>query len=250
MGRPTAATTDGKSVLLPPHMPRGVSREEAIARYRLLAIEQAERIMRGTAARVPADDALVRDLYLLREAGQVDQAIASANAGLVHALEAARRDALATRPSLQRMTPIEQAVEGLTRDALLNGAPAAPSTPEASVRWAQETAASLRALPGRYRGVPAVDLWGTHHAPKSARQGDARDAKQASGSSANAIALPVGDAQSAIDSPLDDNANVGVTSSPDDNSSDIEPENLPQLPSNADQSGAHDAMLQDRKSVV
>ena len=68
MRRPQLPTTDGTTVLLPPHMPAAMRTDEAIARYRLIATEQAERLVRGTVAFTPFGDPLARDLYLIREA--------------------------------------------------------------------------------------------------------------------------------------------------------------------------------------
>src|SRR4029079_11921958 len=44
------SASDGESLQLPPVVDAASGTEDAIARYRLLAIEQGERVMRGTAA--------------------------------------------------------------------------------------------------------------------------------------------------------------------------------------------------------
>jgi uncharacterized Zn-binding protein involved in type VI secretion len=52
-----------------PAMDAGDGHDAAVAQYRLLAIEQAARIVRGSAAHAPSDaDAAAGDLYNLREA--------------------------------------------------------------------------------------------------------------------------------------------------------------------------------------
>src|SRR3954452_7510037 len=83
-----AASSDGERILLPPRLAEAAG--DALARYQLLAVEQAERLVRGTALLAPADDApLRRDLYLLAESASVDASIARAAPGLVPALRSA-----------------------------------------------------------------------------------------------------------------------------------------------------------------
>ncbi len=245
---PDVATTDGGAVLLPPYMPHGMSPAEAVARYRLLAIEQAERIVRGTGAWMPEEDAVARDLYLLREARAVDHAIMIANAGLAPAIVRARSEALAARPDDSGMTPIEQAVERLTRDALGSDEPSADdvgNSPEASARWAVAKAASLRALPGQYRGVPPVELWGVPRGPRAAAADiDPASIKAANANAANAVPLPIGDVSSASDAPPESNANVGVSDTPSEHVLDIDPDLLPLLPPSSDPAGTQETYVQ------
>ena len=166
-GAELLAASDGERIHLPPSLDAEGGAEAALARYRLLAIEQAERLARGTAAHLPADDPLARDLYLLRESAAVDGAIARAVPGVLPALAAERAAALARRPAPAALTPPEREVEALVR-RLLGGDPAEPPAdlpadggPEDSLAWARETAAWLRAGGERYRGVPPVAAWGT-----------------------------------------------------------------------------------------
>jgi nitric oxide reductase NorD protein len=163
------ASSDGERILLPAVLDAADGAEAALARYRLMAVEHAERLNRGTAALVPADEdrRLERDLYLLAESAAVDAAIARAIPGVVPALAAERAAALARRPALDSLTPAEREVERLTRH-VLSLDPTAPSAdfpidggPEASLAWARETAARLSAAAPRYRGVPPVGAWGT-----------------------------------------------------------------------------------------
>ena len=87
-------TTDGQRIQLPREIV-GADADAALAQYRLMAIEQAERIVRGTTTRVAATATPAeRDLYLLREAEVVDAAIARAVPGLRGTLAAARASAL------------------------------------------------------------------------------------------------------------------------------------------------------------
>lgn len=159
--------SDGEALRLPATVDAGAGDEAAIARYRLLAIEQAERVLRGTAviAAEAADD-LERDLFLLRESVSIDAAIARAMRNIGPTLAAARADALTRRPMMEGFAGAERDVEKLVRQ-VLGAAPDAP--PDAvgvavsareSLEWARATAARLRAPGERYRGLPPVPLWG------------------------------------------------------------------------------------------
>src|SRR5262249_53515369 len=81
---------------------------DARARFRLLAIEQAERLTRGTASAVPRDDALERDLYLLREGIAIDAKIARVMPRMHDSLAEERRAALVRRPHIDGLTPQER----------------------------------------------------------------------------------------------------------------------------------------------
>ncbi|HEY2375619.1 MAG TPA: VWA domain-containing protein [Gemmatimonadaceae bacterium] len=158
--------SDGESLRLPSAMDAASGRDVAIARYRLIAIEQAERVVRGTAtAAARLNDSLERDLFLLRESATIDAAIAHDVRNLVPALVAARADALARRPVLEALAGAERDVEHFVRQ-LLAADPTAPppalssASPEESAAWARETAARLRIVNERYRGVPPVGIWG------------------------------------------------------------------------------------------
>ncbi|MGI9090684.1 MAG: nitric oxide reductase activation protein NorD [Gemmatimonadaceae bacterium] len=173
---------DGHCILLPSELPSELNESAhngvASARFRVLAIEQAERIARGTAAYLPSEGELLeRDLYLLREGAAVDAAISRSIGGMHAAIAKARVEALAHRPSLEKLRPCERGVELLVRrvlsvdptDAVPD--PDAGSTPAESLKWARDTAAALRAnSPDTYRGVAPVAFWGTvsdstsHHA--------------------------------------------------------------------------------------
>ena len=169
------ATNDGQRVLLPHALPTGGDRAAALARYRLLAVEQAERLQRGTALDVPADP-LERDLYLLRESAATDAAILARAPGLAASLAAERAAALASRPPMEKMSAADREVERLVRQALA-GEPLEPHadagasvTPDASRAWARATAERVRRL-GAYLGVPAVPLWGRAPMPLASAEG-------------------------------------------------------------------------------
>ena len=94
--------TDGERIQLPREI-ESTDTETALSEYRVMAIEQAERIARNTVPMAPAGPAgIERDLYLLREGAMIDAAIARAVPGLRGALSTARKRALESRPSLTR----------------------------------------------------------------------------------------------------------------------------------------------------
>ncbi len=158
------AASDGTRVLLPARLE--AEDGDALARYRILAIQQAERLARGTALALPADEPpLVRDLFLLAEGAAVEDAITRSAPGLAQAHAAERAAALARRPPLESLTPAERQVETLVRRVLSEPGAAlaglgAESTPEQSLAWARATAARLASSRAKYRGVPPVDAWG------------------------------------------------------------------------------------------
>jgi nitric oxide reductase NorD protein len=165
-GQPALSSTDGFSIRLPGEL-GAIAPEEAAARYRLLALEQAARAARGTPALVPPDSPLLRDLFLLAEAVAVDRMLARLVPGVVPLLRRARREALAQRGDLLHVTACERAVEELTR-AVLAADPLVPpaavpaaETPAAALAWARRERARVMALSGRYRDVAPVPLWGT-----------------------------------------------------------------------------------------
>lgn len=187
------ASTDGTRIHLPGSLAaRSTDAGEssgpraAIAMYRLLAMEQAARAARGTPAAlrealsdaqsrgVPANLlAAVRDCFHLCEAAAVDRWLTAELPGLTDALRAARRQALAERPALSLLTPRERPIELLLR-ALLETPPhaLAADMPQGgsareSARWALARTEALVPLPGRYRGLPAVVLWGRAEPPAS-----------------------------------------------------------------------------------
>jgi nitric oxide reductase NorD protein len=166
--RRTTPTVEGDTIRLPDVLEAPAGAENAIARYRILAIEQAERIARGTPSHVPATDPLERDLYLVREGMAIDAELMRRHPGLTGSLSAERAAALERRPTLNSLSRQEQNVELLLRDALRADAHVAPATdgepmhaPSDSVAWARETAARIRHLGGRYHGVPPTLHWGT-----------------------------------------------------------------------------------------
>lgn len=162
------ASTDGVRLRLPSVMD-GPAGETAVARYRLLVLEQAARAARGTPAALPAGDLLARDLFLIAEAAAVDRMLAILVPGMLIDIIAGRAEALADRSWIGsvRMSRQETAVERLVV-SLLSLHPLVPpaeiqacASPSDSRRWAGEMANRIRPLSGSYRGVAPVALWGT-----------------------------------------------------------------------------------------
>ena len=135
-------------------------------RYRLLALEQAARVHRGTLSALPPGDELLRDLYLLSESAAVDTLLVRMFPRLAAQIRESRLETARSRPAVRRPSPRELAVEGLLRGLLAADPAVAPApftfapTPKTSRHWADEQRALLLVLPGPYRGMAAVPLWG------------------------------------------------------------------------------------------
>ncbi len=162
------ASSDGARIRLPSHLD-ALPPARIADRYRLLALEQAARIHRGTGAATPTGDALLRDLYLLSEAAAVDATLVRMFPRFGEKLSEARREAARGRPVVRHPSPQELAVERLVQ-VLLAAEPALPPEPfavaatqEVSRRWAEEQRRTLVSLAGPYRGMAPVPLWGTMH---------------------------------------------------------------------------------------
>jgi nitric oxide reductase NorD protein len=157
--------SNATDIELPASLDASAGDAAAIERFRVLAIEQAERLVRGTLAEPPTDP-LERDLFVIAEGASVDRAIVTRAPGLEPALAAARRDELTTRPEGNDLGEMSRAVEARVRRVL--SAPATedvgmptPATLEQSLEWAREEAIRLRAmLPhARYAGIRPIRLW-------------------------------------------------------------------------------------------
>jgi nitric oxide reductase NorD protein len=177
--RRATPTVEGETIRLPETLDAAEGIESAIARYRILAIEQAERIARGTVAHVPSRDPLMRDLYLLREGAAIDAELMRRHPGLAHTLNAERATALERRPMLTTLTKQEMRVELMLRDALAgiesassDTSPGAAPTPSESLAWAHDAAVRIRELGGRYHGLPPTLHWGTVNSAEIVRESD------------------------------------------------------------------------------
>ena len=111
--------TDGHSIWLPASFKCAKTDEWATARFRTLALQQAMRAERGSAANLPAGaPSLECELYLLLEARAADAALARRLPGMADALAALRREALALRPPLAAFPASLRPIEQLARAVL------------------------------------------------------------------------------------------------------------------------------------
>ena len=183
---PATACFHDATIELPVLMNAKAGVSVAIARYRLLAIEQAARIVRGSCALAPSDDETVaRDLFNLREGAQIDATIARQSPPLAALLTEERERALASRKQFGRMSDRERAVEALLSTVLRSEPLDLPremqggESPEASLVWARQAAASIAQLGGSYRSRPPVSIWG---ATLSRNGSGSRDVRASQGS--------------------------------------------------------------------
>lgn len=158
--------TDGERIWLPRVLPAREGERLAVERYRLLAVEQAARVVEGFAGAHPHDaPPIEQDLYRLAEAAALDRRIAQALPGLAGDLRGARTAMAMARPPLERLRAAERAIEQAFRDVLAAD-PALPprrfadvDTPDDARAWARREARDL-GTDRRYRGVTPVILWG------------------------------------------------------------------------------------------
>jgi nitric oxide reductase NorD protein len=168
-----AAGTDGVCIYLPPAIDAASGVEAAFQTYLLLAVEQGVRLARGsTAVVLGIEDPEVRDRFLLADAVAVDDWIAREAGGLVPALRAARRGALARRIGVWPRHARAYTMEAGLRDLLAHdplqpflGVPRCPTAADA-LRWAaaqpqkDRSASAYRGIaPARYWGRPQAAAW-------------------------------------------------------------------------------------------
>ena len=135
--------------------------------YRLLVAEHVARLERGTPGHAPGDPETPEHLlYELCEAVAAEQWLARTLPGLVPDLTAARKGALAERPGLAELRPVERAIEQMVQGVLATPPSAAvpdvplAATPAAARAWAHARCALLPTDGGRCRGLPPVPQWG------------------------------------------------------------------------------------------
>lgn len=161
--------TDGQCIWLPSET--GLA-DTALAmdRFRTMALVQAMRASRGSAACVDlCDSPLVLDIYLLLEAIAADAALARLLRGMSSSLNGLRRAALAARPPLAQFPAARRPLEAWVRDLIAQPCEGpnvhAPihASPEESACIAHLLAAEMvRDLPSAGRlGVPLLfrDGW-------------------------------------------------------------------------------------------
>ena len=132
--REAVPATDGHSLWLPATFGAPEPEPLALDRFRILALRQAMRAARGSAAHAPTDGPpLLRDLYLLLEACAADRALLLLLPGTATVLTTLRHQTLQRRPLLSAFPSLLQPLERLAREVL--------GMPATEALWAQ-------ALPG------------------------------------------------------------------------------------------------------
>jgi nitric oxide reductase NorD protein len=162
--------TDGRCIWLPADT--GLTDGAlALERFRTVALQQAMRVVRGSAAGAGSDATpLVRDVYLLIEAHAADAALAQLLPGMASPLDALRAAALSTRPAMSDFSTGRQPLEAWTRrlmatPSLVPGTDALRSpSPERSRQMAREMANELQrdaSMAGRLGAQPLYKDWWT-----------------------------------------------------------------------------------------
>jgi nitric oxide reductase NorD protein len=156
--------TDGRHVCLPPVLPVTAGGQDALGLYRLLAVEQAARLVRRTPQVFAGiESSGIEDWFLLAEAAAIDCWIAAEVPGLVPALAAARARALERPVGRHHSTP-DATLEREVR-ALLAAHPLTPpfrpgddDSVEDSLAWARRQ--SQRDAGRRQRRLVLPWYWG------------------------------------------------------------------------------------------
>jgi nitric oxide reductase NorD protein len=155
---------DGVRIYLPPALAVEHSSDEALRTYLLLAVQQAARIARASAAAAFAiEDGELRDRFLLADAAAVDNWIVRHVPGLTPALRTARSDDAKRRgawPAGARERAVEERVREFlaAEPAVGRAAEFGAGTPSDALAWAQRTSRRVDGV--RYRGIPPVAYWG------------------------------------------------------------------------------------------
>ena len=162
--------TDGTSIWLPAETGL-IDEARALERFRTVAMQQAMRVVRGSAAGVGRDATpLEQALYLLIEAHAADAELVQLLPGLAAPLNALRAAALATRPALSTFAAARQPLEAWARRLMATpvlplsaDAHCSPS-PAASRDKARDVANALRRdapAAGRPANQPLFRDWWT-----------------------------------------------------------------------------------------
>ena len=161
----TAADTD---IGLPPHLDASAGLDDAIARYRLLALAQAARLARRDAS-TPPDDLLARDLHRLAESAAAERELVERVPSIAAPLAVLRFAELAGRRRTSGLSHTERRVEAMLAALLASPPDQIPSsiptcaTPSESRAWASVTADAIRRESGGrspYRPRNPMSLWG------------------------------------------------------------------------------------------
>lgn len=141
--------TDGVCIWLPSDTGM-VDSALGMARFRTVALQQAMRASRGSAAHTGTLALpLIRDVYLLLEANAADEALARQLPGFVGALNGLRQAALACRPPMTSFPEERRPLEAFVRTLLQHecagpaGRVPVPASPDESARLAHRLAAEI-----------------------------------------------------------------------------------------------------------
>ncbi len=160
--------TDGASIWLPASLPSAASSDTALAWYRVTALQQAVRAVRGSVGLCPRNDPLLHDAFLLFEVIAADADLVRALPGLAPQLQSLRAAMLAERPAAERLPAELGALESVLRRECASaaeaqrGGEATASTPADSLARSQLLTAQLRReFPnGSFGARPLYrDLW-------------------------------------------------------------------------------------------
>ncbi|HEY0884146.1 MAG TPA: VWA domain-containing protein [Ramlibacter sp.] len=189
--------TDGHSIWLPASVGPADAPQAAAERLRTMALQQAIRALRGSAAALPPQTAPdLADLYLLLEARAADDALVRLLPGIRPAVERLRRHALAQRPPLAHFPASLRPFESLVRAVLGSGvgeplpavAPGATDWPDCALPAAPDAvlaqAKALHAALGEraWRSGGAAALWRDEWTGELQRPPAVRRATRESGS--------------------------------------------------------------------
>jgi nitric oxide reductase NorD protein len=164
------AFSDGRHIFLPRYLDVFADAARDAGLLRLMALMLAARLARGSVERCPSHP-ITRDLFWAVDGVMVEGVLAAEFHGLRVSIVAARQVALASRPSLDALTPCERAVELVVRcllDAPLGDVhynypdtPSSLSTPKDLAQWACRAVAQTPFQgAGLYRGMAPVLHWG------------------------------------------------------------------------------------------
>jgi nitric oxide reductase NorD protein len=151
--------TDGASVWLPARFEQGLADDEAMRLFRLHALRQAMRALRGAAEAAAAlPEAGARDVFLLLEARAADLELAQRLPGVAQQLEDLRRAALAARPALRTLPAALRPLEAFAQALMSGDIPLAAAAPAELLERARVHSRGL-ALPAAFAGGKAPVLW-------------------------------------------------------------------------------------------
>lgn len=157
--------TDGSALWLP-EIADASDALTRLTRWRTMALQQAMRAYRGSAAFAPPErDALVHACYLMIEAHAADAQLVALLPGFTGALVQARLAALERRPSLTTLSAGARALELLARGVLTlapghaHGDILITGDPAQSLAWAQARAAHLKREHGTANLALFADAW-------------------------------------------------------------------------------------------